>query len=38
MDPAVAQGLHERAGDVLLATNFGKTAGPVLAVEREAHR
>ena len=37
VDPAVAQRLLQRLGDVLLALDLGEAAGSVLAVERQAH-
>ena len=35
VDPAVAQRLLQRLGDVLLALDLGERPGPVLAVERQ---
>ena len=37
MQPAGAQRLHQRLGDVLLPDDLGERARPVLAVQRQRH-
>jgi hypothetical protein len=37
VQPAAAQRLRQRLGDVLLPDDLGERAGPVLAVERQCH-
>ena len=37
VEPAAAQGLHQRLGDVLLPDDLGERARPVLAVEGQCH-
>src|SRR5439155_5051086 len=37
VEPAAAQRLHQRFGDVLLPDDLGERARPVLAVQRQCH-
>src|SRR5205814_5777147 len=37
VEPAAAQRLHQRLGDVLLPDDLGERARPVLAVQRQCH-